>query len=201
MALAEILYTAEEIQSRVRDLAQAVAADLEGLGEERPLLISVLKGSVIFLADLVRRLPLQTDVDFMSISRYSADPDSGVVRIVKDLEHPLQGRHVVVVEDIVDTGLSLSYLLRNLATRDPASLRVCTLIDKRVLRIAELPVDYVGFETREFLIGYGLDIAGRYRNLPCLMAVTDPARLAASPDALVGELYPKEMTSVPAPGE
>ncbi len=201
MALAEILYTAEEIQSRVRDLAQAVAADLEGLGEERPLLISVLKGSVIFLADLVRRLPLQTDVDFMSISRYSADPDSGVVRIVKDLEHPLQGRHVVVVEDIVDTGLSLSYLLRNLATRDPASLRVCTLIDKRVLRIAELPVDYVGFETREFLIGYGLDIAGRYRNLPCLMAVSDPARLAASPDALVGELYPKEMTSVPAPGE
>jgi hypoxanthine phosphoribosyltransferase len=125
----------------------------------------------------------------MSISRYSADPDSGVVRIVKDLEQPLQGRHVVVVEDIVDTGLSLSYLLRNLQTRDPASLRVCTLVDKRVLRIAELPVDYVGFETREFLIGYGLDIAGRYRNLPYLMAVTDPARLAASPDALIDDLY------------
>src|SRR5437879_8276542 len=166
MALAEILYTAEQIQFRVADLAEAVAADLVGLGEDRPLLISVLKGSVIFLSDLVRRLPIDTDVDFMSISRYSADPDSGVVRIVKDLEQPLQGRHVVVVEDIVDTGLSLSYLLRNLKTRDPASLRVCPLLDKRVLRIADLPLVCVMFETREFLIGYGLDIAGRYRNLP-----------------------------------
>jgi hypoxanthine phosphoribosyltransferase len=197
MALAEILYSAEQIQSRVAELAQAVAADLarvEGSGQERPLLISVLKGSVIFLADLVRRLPIDADVDFMSISRYSADPDSGVVRIVKDLEHPLAGRHVVVVEDIIDTGLSLSYLLRNLSTRDPASLRVCALVDKRVLRIAELPVDYVGFETGEFLIGYGLDIAGRYRNLPYLMAVSDPARLAASPDALIGELYGQDST-------
>jgi hypoxanthine phosphoribosyltransferase len=192
--LAEILYSAEQIQSRVGELARAVATDLGGLGEERPLLISVLTGSVIFLADLVRRLPIDTDVDFMSISRYSADPDSGVVRIVKDIEQPLQGRHVVVVEDIVDTGLSLSYLLRNLATRDPASLRVCTLVDKRVLRIAELPVDYVGFETREFLIGYGLDLAGRYRNLPYLMAVSDPARLAASPDALIEDLYAEKPT-------
>jgi hypoxanthine phosphoribosyltransferase len=189
MALAEILYTAEQIQSRVAELAQAVAADFEGLGDERPLLISVLTGSVIFLADFVRRLPIDIDIDFMSISRYSAEPDSGVVRIVKDLEQPLQGRHVVVVEDIVDTGLSLSYLLRNLATRDPATLRVCTLVDKRVLRIAELPVDYVGFETREFLIGYGLDLAGRYRNLPYLMAVSDPARLAASPEALLDGPY------------
>lgn len=194
MALAEVLYTAAQIRSRVADLAQAVAADLDGLGEERPLLISVLKGSVIFLADLVRRLPIDTDVDFMSISRYSADPYNGVVRIVKDLEQPLQGHHVVVVEDIVDTGLSLSYLLRNLKTRDPASLRVCTLVDKRVLRIAELQVDYVGFETREFLIGYGLDIAGRYRNLPYLMAVSDPARLAASPDALIDDLYAEKST-------
>jgi hypoxanthine phosphoribosyltransferase len=199
MALAEVLYTAEQIQSRVAELAQAVAADLERLGEERPLLISVLKGSVIFLADLVRRLPIDTDVDFMSISRYSADSDSGVVRIVKDLEQPLEGRHVVVVEDIVDTGLSLSYLLRNLKTRDPASLRVCTLVDKRVLRIAELPVDYVGFETREFLIGYGLDLAGRYRNLPYLMAVSDPAGLAASPDALVDDLYAEKSIIAPNP--
>ena len=199
MALAEVLYTAEQIQSRVAELAQVVAADLERLGEERPLLISVLKGSVIFLADLVRRLPIDTDVDFMSISRYSADSDSGVVRIVKDLEQPLQGRHVVVVEDIVDTGLSLSYLLRNLKTRDPASLRVCTLVDKRVLRIAELQVDYVGFETREFLIGYGLDLAGRYRNLPYLMAVSDPAGLAASPDALVNDLYAEKSIIAPNP--
>src|SRR2546421_9667141 len=194
MALAEVLYTAEQIRSRVADLAEARAADRDGVGEARPLLISVLTGSVIFLADLVRQLPIDTDVDFMSISRYSADPDSGVVRIVKDLEQPLQDRHVVVVEDIVDTGLSLSYLLRNLATRDPASLRVCTLVDKRVLRIAELPVDYMGFETGEFLIGYGLDLAGRYRNLPYLMAVSDPARLAASPDALLDDLYAGKAT-------
>lgn len=198
MALADVLFSTGQIQTRVGELATAVAADLHGLGEERPLLISVLKGSVIFLADLVRRMPIDTDVDFMSISKYSADPDSGVVRIVKDLEHPLQGRHVVVVEDIVDTGLSLSYLLRNLQTRDPASLRVCALVDKRVLRIAELQVDYVGFETHEFLIGYGLDIAGRYRNLPYLMAVNDPARLAASPDALIEDLYVEKWTnSVP----
>ncbi len=193
MALAEIAHTSEQIQSRVRALAEALAADLAGpagIGDARPLLISVLKGSVIFLADLVRKLDVDADVDFMSISRYSGDADSGVVRIVKDLEHPLQGRHVVIVEDIVDTGLSLSYLVRNLQTRDPASLRICTLIDKRVLRIADLKVDYVGFESSQFLIGYGLDIQGRYRNLPYLMAVTDVGALAASPDALVEDLYP-----------
>ena len=191
MVLAEVLYTAEQIQARVKALAAALTSDLEVLGDVRPLLVSVLKGSVIFLADLVRQLPMDADVDFMSISRYSGEAHSGVVRIVKDLEHPLDGRHVVIVEDIVDTGLSLSYLVRNLETRDPASLRICTLIDKRVLRIAELKVDYAGFETRDFVIGYGLDIQGRYRNLPYLMAVPDPTRLAASPDALVEELYPQ----------
>src|SRR5260370_8429453 len=119
MALAEIIYTAEQIQSRVGELAQAVAADLEGLGEGRPLLISVLTGSVIFLADLVRRLPIDTDVDFMSISRYSADPDSAVVRIVKDLQQPLHGRHVWVVGDTAGPGLSLSSLLLNLTPPPP----------------------------------------------------------------------------------
>jgi len=182
LALAHVLYRPEQIQARVAELAGAITADLSAAGEDRPLLISVLKGSVIFLADLVRQMPLDPDVDFMSISRYSPDPDSGVVRIVKDLEHPLQGRNVVVVEDIVDTGLSLSYLVRSLLTRDPASLRICALVNKQVLRIADLPVDYVGFETTEFLIGYGLDLAGRYRNLPYLAAVPDPARLAAVGD-------------------
>src|SRR2546430_3768982 len=181
MALAEILYTAEQIRSRVGEMGQAGAGDLDGLGEERPLPISVLKGSVIFLSDLVRRLPIDTDVDFMSISRYSQNPDSGVVRIVKDLEQPLEGRHVVVVEDIVDTGLSLSYLVRTLETRNPASLSVCALVDKRVLRIAELRVDYVGFESSDFLIGYGLDLQGRFRNLPDLMAVTERGPPAAPP--------------------
>lgn len=197
MALAEIAFTHDQIQRRVRELAGALAEDL---GDARPLLVSVLKGSVVFLADLVRCLPGDCDVDFMSISRYSRDAHSGVVQIVKDLEEPLEGRHVVVVEDIVDTGLSLSYLLRNLATRDPASLRVCTLIDKRVMRIADLSVDYVGFETDRFLIGYGLDLQGRYRNLVDLLSVTDMSRLAADPDALLGELFPGGVRAGRGPG-
>jgi len=202
MALAEVAYTREQIQSRVGALAASLTADLHGAAEsggERPLLISVLTGSVIFLADLVRRLAIDIDLDFMSISRYSQNPDSGVVRIVKDLEQPLEGRHVVVVEDIIDTGLSLSYLIRTLETRNPASLRVCALVDKRVLRIAELRVDYVGFESSDFLIGYGLDLQGRFRNLPDLMAVTDVARLAAAPDALVADLYPAFRPAARAP--
>jgi hypoxanthine phosphoribosyltransferase len=196
VALAEIAFTHEQIQRRVRELAGALREDL---GDARPLLVSVLKGSVVFLADLVRYLPGDCDVDFMSISRYSRDVRTGVVQIVKDLEEPLEGRHVVIVEDIVDTGLSLSYLVRNLATRDPASLRICTLIDKRVMRIAELSVDYVGFDTDRFLIGYGLDLQGRYRNLVDLLAVTDMPRLAADPDALLAELFPGGVRARPNP--
>jgi hypoxanthine phosphoribosyltransferase len=205
--LAEIAYTADQIQARVAELAAALGADLEaevaagtGSTEAPPLLVSVLKGSVMFLADLVRKLPIEAEVDFMSISKYAGPRASGVVRIVKDLEQPLDGRHVVLVEDIVDTGLSLSYLVRTLMTRSPASLRVCTLIDKRVLRIAELPVHYSGFETDSFLIGYGLDIQGFYRNLPYLMAVSDVAALAAAPDRLVPELFPGALTPPPAEG-
>lgn len=193
MALAEIAYRRDQIHDRVCELAAAVNADLEAASAasgERPLLISVLKGSVIFLADLVRHMSIDADVDFMSISRYSGGDSTGVVRIVKDLEQPLEGRDVVIVEDIVDTGLSLAYLLRTLETRAPASLRTCALIDKRVLRIAELPVDYAGFETGSFLVGYGLDLQGRYRNLPDLLAVNDVAALAAAPDALVSTVFP-----------
>lgn len=192
MANAQVVYTSRQIQARVRTMAAALTEDLAVQGVTRPLLISVLKGSVMFLADLVRQIPLDLDVDFISISKYSGyagGARSGVVRIVKDLEEPLEGRHVVIVEDIVDTGLSLSYLVRNLETRGPASLRICTLIDKKVLRIAELNVDYVGFETSDFLIGYGLDIQGKYRNLPDLMAVTDVAALAAEPGALEPGLF------------
>jgi hypoxanthine phosphoribosyltransferase len=183
--LVEVLFTAEQIQDRVRELAAALREELEG---ERPVLISVLKGSVMFLADLVRALGVEADIDFMSISAYpghsGSGTETGVVRIVKDLEEPLEDRHVVVVEDIVDTGLTLSYLLRTLQTRGPRSLRVCTLVDKAVRRIADLEVDLVGFESEEFLIGYGLDFQGRYRNLPYLMAVKNLAALAADPEAL-----------------
>jgi hypoxanthine phosphoribosyltransferase len=182
VALAELAYTTEQIRRRVHDLAAELREDLMG---ERPVLVSVLKGSVMFLADLVRALEIDADIDFMSISAYSgAGGGSGVVRIVKDLEEPLEDRHVVVVEDIVDTGLTLSYLMRTLATRGPRTLKVCTLVDKAVRRIAHLEVDLVGFESEDFLIGYGLDFMGRYRNLPYLMAVNDVAALAADPDAL-----------------
>jgi hypoxanthine phosphoribosyltransferase len=180
--LAEVLFTAEQIETRVRDLAADLREDLAG---ERPVLVSVLKGSVMFLADLVRAFGGEADIDFMSISAYpGAGAATGVVRIVKDLEEPLEGRDVVVVEDIVDTGLTLAYLLRTLEARQPRTLKVCALVDKAVRRIAHLDVDYVGFESEEFLIGYGLDFQGRYRNLPCMMAVNNVAELAADPDAL-----------------
>lgn len=157
------------------------------LDGDRALLIGVLKGSLLFLADLVKALPIDVDVDFMSISTYQGgEKPTGVVRIIKDLEDPIEGRHVVIVEDIVDTGLSLTYLLRSLQTRGPASLRVCTLIDKPVRRIIEPKVDLKGFESEDFLVGYGLDFKGLYRNLPYIASVPDPAGLAANPGALKG---------------
>lgn len=183
MARAEIVHTSNEIDQRVRTLAGELEASLQG---KRPLLISVLKGSVIFLADLARHLTIEPDIDFISISSYQADKGerTGVVRIVKDLEEPLEGREVVLVEDILDTGLSLAYLLRSLETRNPSSIKVCTLVDKTVRRIVDLEADYVGFETEDYLIGYGLDFKGRYRNLPFMAAVSDIAALASEPLSL-----------------
>lgn len=184
MAIARVVYSAEHIRTRVRELADALGSELDG---GRPLFISVLKGSVIFLADLLRHLDLDPDIDFMSISSYAGEGGrTGVVRIVKDLEEPLEGRDVFVVEDIVDTGLTLSYLLRTLETRNPRTLRVCTLVNKTAKRIADVEIAYSGFESEDFLIGYGLDFKGRYRNLPYLMAVSDLAALALRPDALEG---------------
>lgn len=180
MALAEVAHTEDEIQNRVRELATALETDLDG----RPLLISVLKGSVVFLADLVRHMRSDPDIDFMSISAYGEDEHTGVVRIVKDLEEPLADRDVVVVEDIIDTGLTLSYLLRTLEYRGPRSLRVCTLVDKPIRRIPDFDIDYTGFHAEDFLVGYGLDFKGRYRNLPFLAAVKDVGALAAEPAAL-----------------
>lgn len=182
MAKAEIVYTSDQIDERVRQLAEELESSLEG---RRPLLISVLKGSVIFFSDLVRHLQVEPDIDFISISSYQAQGgQSGVVRIVKDLEEPIEGRDVVVVEDIVDTGLSLSYLLRTLETRNPASIRVCSLIDKDVMRIADLKVDLAGFQTVDFLVGYGLDFKGRYRNLPFIASLDDVSTLPPRPEGL-----------------
>lgn len=148
-------------------------------------MVSVLQGSVIFLADLVRAIDVDCDIDFLSVSSYPGQLQTGgVVRIIKDLEIVLEDRHVILVEDIIDTGLTLAFLLRTLSTRNPSSIKVCTLIDKPVRRIAQPPIHHVGFESDRYLIGYGLDFQGLYRNLPYLAAVEDVGALAARPRIL-----------------
>jgi hypoxanthine phosphoribosyltransferase len=161
----EILVQRDELEHRVRELAEEVSRDY---AERDLLLVGVLKGAVFFLSDLMRHLRVDCEVDFMAVSSYgSATDSSGVVRILKDLDISIEGRHVLIVEDIVDSGLTLSYLLRTLKARDPASLEVCALLTKPERRKVELPIRYVGFEIpNRFAIGYGLDHAERFRNLP-----------------------------------
>ncbi len=186
MALAEVRYSAEQIRQKVVELAEQITGDLQG---ERPVLVAVLKGSLVFMADLSRGLGILADIDFMIVSQFEGGSSpTGVVRIIKDLELPILDREVIVVETIVDTGLTLSFLLRTLRERGPRSLKVCALIDKPVRRIAQPTIDYVGFETEEYLVGYGLDFRRRYRNLPYLVGVRDVPALAAKPDALWGIL-------------
>jgi hypoxanthine phosphoribosyltransferase len=190
VSLAQIRYSAEQIRDKVAELGEQVSRDLDG---ERPVLVAVLKGSLIFMADLSRKLEMPADIDFMIVSQFEGGSSrSGVVRIIKDLDIPIQDRHVVVVETIVDTGLTLSFLLRTLQTRGPKSIKVCTLIDKPVRRIAQPSIDYVGFQTSEYLVGYGLDFRRRYRNLPYLVGVRDVPALAEKPDALWGILEPSD---------
>jgi hypoxanthine phosphoribosyltransferase len=181
---AELLYTAREIRDRVRELGATITRDYAG---REPVLVSVLKGSAVFLADLLLAIGVKARVDFMSISTYGSDSQpSGVVRIMKDLDQDIGGEDVIVVEDIVDTGLTLSYLLSVLQARRPASIEVCTLLDKSVRRITPLEIRYRGFDCPDrFVVGYGLDISERYRNLPFILAVDDPAALAEDPDALL----------------
>jgi hypoxanthine phosphoribosyltransferase len=151
------------------------------------LLVAVLKGSIFFLADLVRAVRAPCEVDFLAISTYTEG--TGRVRIVKDLDHDVHGLDVVLVEDIVDTGLTCTYVLGQLSRRGPASLEVCTLFDRRARRIVPVPVRFAGFEaTDDLLLGYGLDISGRYRNLP-IVAAADARVLESDPDAYVGALY------------
>jgi hypoxanthine phosphoribosyltransferase len=179
--LASILYTAGQIQDRVQDLGGAITRDYAG---RDPVLISVLKGAAMFHADLLRAVELETKVDFMSISSYGAG-SSGVVRIVKDLDDDILGEHVILVEDIVDTGLTLSYLLGTLREREPASLEVCALLDKSARRIAPLEIRYRGFNCPDrFVLGYGLDYEQRYRNMPFIVTVNDMQGLEADPLAL-----------------
>jgi hypoxanthine phosphoribosyltransferase len=169
--IGEILVQPDELAHRVRELAEEISADYAG---KDVLLIGVLKGAVFFLADLMRQLEVDCEVDFMAVSSYGSSTDSsGVVRILKDLDAPIEGRHVLIVEDIVDSGLTLSYLFRMLGGRSPASLEVCALLTKPERREVDMPIRYVGFEIpNKFAIGYGLDHAERYRNLP-YVAVLD----------------------------
>jgi hypoxanthine phosphoribosyltransferase len=168
----EILIEADALQERVAALGQELSADYAG---RDLLLIGVLKGAVFFMADLMRHITVPCEVDFMAISSYGASTDSsGVVRILKDLDINIEGRHVLVVEDIIDSGLTLSYLMRNLEARSPASLEVCALLTKPDRREMDVPVRYIGFEIPDrFVIGYGLDFAERYRNLPYVAVLSD----------------------------
>ena len=161
----EILVQRDELEHRVRELAAEVSRDY---ANRDLFLVGVLKGAVFFLSDLMRHLEVACEVDFMAVSSYGSSTDSsGVVRILKDLDVSIEGRDVLIVEDIVDSGLTLSYLLRTLRARNPASLEVCALLTKPERRKVELPIRYVGFEIpNRFAIGYGLDHAERFRNLP-----------------------------------
>jgi hypoxanthine phosphoribosyltransferase len=182
--VASVLFGREDIRRRVGELGRAITGDYAG---RTPVLISVLKGGVVFLADLAREIRLPLEVHFMAISRYGDVEESlGRVRILLDLDADLAGRDVLLVEDIVDTGLTLSYLLTVLRDREPASLEVVTLLDKSVRRITPLQVRYAGFDCPDrFVVGYGLDFQERYRNLPDILSVDDFDALRRAPDALV----------------
>lgn len=172
--IARVVFSAEEIQRRVRELGERIARDYREGGAARdprgrPLLVvGILKGAMPFLADLIRAMDIPLEYDLMSVSSYRNGTSPGEVRILKDLDSPIGGRDVLVVEDIVDTGNTLEHILRRLRARSPASLRVCALLDKPARREVEVEVDYVGFTLPEdiFVVGYGLDYAELYRNLP-----------------------------------
>jgi len=163
-AIGEVLVPAEDLQRRIGELGAEISRDYEG---RDLVMIGVLKGAVLFLADLMRHLTVPCEIDFMAVSSYGSETDSsGVVRILKDLDSSIEGRDVMIVEDIIDSGLTLQYLLRNLRARNPRSVEVCSLLTKPERRRVELPIRYVGFEIpNRFVIGYGLDHEQRYRNL------------------------------------
>ena len=161
----EILITREQLAQRVRELGQQITMDYEG---EPVLLVGILRGSVPFMADIMREIDLDVTIDFMSVSSYGGSTKtSGVVRIVKDLETPIEGRNVIIIEDIIDTGLTLHYLKGYLEGRNPKSLKICSILDKPSRRKIDIKGDYIGFEVEDkFIVGYGLDFNQRYRQLP-----------------------------------
>jgi hypoxanthine phosphoribosyltransferase len=169
----DVLLSEEQIRARILDLGAQITRDYAGLN---PLLVGVLKGALFFLSDLMRAIDTRLSLEFMAISSYgSSTRTSGEVRIMKDLDVPIEGRHILVVEDIVDTGLTLSYLLANLHARGAASVKLAALLDKYERRQKEVPIDYLGFKIPdEFVVGYGLDFAERYRNLPFIAVLKNP---------------------------
>jgi hypoxanthine phosphoribosyltransferase len=170
--IGNVLLSEEAIRDRVRELGRELTAEYEG---KSPVLVSILKGGFIFLADLVRTLDTDCELDFMVVSSYEDRTESsGVVRILSDLGLNIEGRHVLIVEDIVDTGLTLEYIRELLLARNPASLKVVTLLDKWEKRMVSVPIDYTGFRIpNEFVVGYGLDYAQRYRNLPYITVLDE----------------------------
>jgi len=169
----EILFSEAEIGNRIKELGMQIAREYAGLN---PLLIGVLKGACFFLSDLLRAIDIPLNIEFMAISSYgSSTRTSGEVRILKDLDVPIENRHIIVVEDIVDTGLTLSYLLANLKSRGAASVKLVALLDKFERREREVEIDYLGFKIPDaFVVGYGLDFAERYRNLPFIAVLKNP---------------------------
>jgi len=164
--VAEVLITEEELQARIAELGKVISADYQG---KDLLAVCILRGAVVFLSDLIRHITVPHEMDFMAVSSYGGTriESSGVVRILMDLKTNIQGRDVLIVEDIVDTGLTLNYIIDNLKTRRPASLRTCALLNKRERRQVDVPLDYVGFDIPDkFVVGYGLDYDEKYRNLP-----------------------------------
>ncbi len=174
--LGRILITEAELQARIAELGRAIARDHARQGDgERPILVGVLQGAFLFMADLIRAIPMDVGTDFISVASYGAGTSpSGVVRLQFDLSTSVERRAVVIVEDIVDSGLTLSYLKRALAARHPASLRLCVLVDKIERRQVDIDIDYVGFTIPNvFVVGYGMDWNGRWRNLPYVAALED----------------------------
>ena len=166
----KVLLSEEEVDSKIKEIGEQISKDYEG---RQVHLVCVLKGGSFFMCELAKRITVPVSLDFMSVSSYGSDTKaSGVVRIVKDLDEPLKGKDVIVIEDIVDSGHTLSYLLEMLKNREPASLRLCTLLDKPERRVADVHVDYTGFQIPdEFVVGYGLDYDQKYRNLPYIGVV------------------------------
>jgi len=170
--IVEVLIAAEAVEKRVAEMGQEVSAAYES---SAPLLVGVLKGCTLFMADLIKHIDIPLEMDFIAVLSYQGGPQSrGAVRIVKDLDDVIQGRDVLLVEGIVDTGMTASYIIRNLQSRQPSSLRVCTFLDKPARRIAQVPIAFRGFEIPDrFVVGYGLDFRQRYRNLPYIGVLKD----------------------------